>query len=310
MHLSIVIPTYNRKDDLVACINSLLRQDLDASRLEIIVVDNGPSTDGTDVFMKEMEALHSHIQYIQTTEKGCIVARNMGFARATGEILLTTDDDIELLHDDALTILLKTFTDTSIAMVGGLERRSAEPAPATPLSCSGTGIGQVTKWGTLTGGYESLDGCTNLVDVMQFRSCCMAIRKEVFQAIGGFQPIYDADGMGFRYETDLCMRAAVHGRIVINPQVRVWHKVAARSRGFDRGRGPRYLHLANRNHTYFMLTFFWKDRPWQWLLFDMFIGSYRTPGLFYLLRRGMVSPSLVRAVLSGKLAGYRMFRTH
>ena len=42
--VSVIIPTYNRKDLLIACIDSILKQKY--NDLEIIVIDNG-STDGT-----------------------------------------------------------------------------------------------------------------------------------------------------------------------------------------------------------------------------------------------------------------------
>lgn len=304
--LSIVIPTFNRKDDLKACIENLLLQDIEVDNHEIIVVDNGPSTDGTAVYMQDIAEKYEHISYIQTTEKGVIAARNLGFLNANGKIFLTLDDDVEFLNPDALSLLVETFSDTDIAMVGGVELKNSV---ARPSECfQDEKVGHVNRWGNITTSFESLDGCNKTIDVMHFRSCCMAIKADVFKKIGGFKKIYNADGMGFRYETDFCLRAIKYGRVVIDPKIRVWHKAAPRSRGFSRGKGEGYMYLANRNHMYFMLTFFWSKYSFVWICYDIFIGNFRTPGLLYCIKRRFFSPKIIIAAIQGKLEGVRMHK--
>ncbi|OEJ15967.1 hypothetical protein BFL38_10950 [Brachyspira hampsonii] len=60
--LSVVIPTYNRKDMLKEAVDSVLQQDYD--NIQIIISDNA-STDGTDILMQEYQSLYDNIIYIK-----------------------------------------------------------------------------------------------------------------------------------------------------------------------------------------------------------------------------------------------------
>lgn len=89
--LSIVIPTYNRKDSLCETLTSLARQTLPADRFEVIVVDDG-STDGTNEIAEE--AFPFPHRYIRQTNQGDAVARNLGAQVSRADILVFLDDDI------------------------------------------------------------------------------------------------------------------------------------------------------------------------------------------------------------------------
>ncbi|MEI0489869.1 glycosyltransferase family 2 protein [Brachyspira pulli] len=60
--ISVIIPTYNRKNMLKEALDSVLKQDYE--NIEIIVSDNA-STDGTDILMEEYESLYNNIIYIK-----------------------------------------------------------------------------------------------------------------------------------------------------------------------------------------------------------------------------------------------------
>lgn len=51
--VSIIIPSYNRKDKLRRCLKSLLNQTYSKRKYEIIIIDDG-STDGTEKAIKEI----------------------------------------------------------------------------------------------------------------------------------------------------------------------------------------------------------------------------------------------------------------
>jgi GT2 family glycosyltransferase/glycosyltransferase involved in cell wall biosynthesis len=90
--VSVIIPTYNRRTSLVACLNALERQSILPSEFEAIVVDDG-STDDTE------SELTSHrfsfpVQYHRQSNQGPGAARNFGLTRARGELVLFIGDDI------------------------------------------------------------------------------------------------------------------------------------------------------------------------------------------------------------------------
>lgn len=91
--LSVIIPTYNRKDSLLRALNSVARQTYPAERFEVIVVDDGGS-DGTVTIAQQ--PFPFALRYLRQQNQGEIVARNLGANECNGEILVFLDDDIEI----------------------------------------------------------------------------------------------------------------------------------------------------------------------------------------------------------------------
>jgi glycosyltransferase involved in cell wall biosynthesis len=90
--LSIIIPTYNRKQVLLMCLNYLKQQTCPASRFEVIVAVDG-STDGTKEYIESNEFPFA-LKIVEQVNSGPAAARNLGARNASGEYLLFLDDDI------------------------------------------------------------------------------------------------------------------------------------------------------------------------------------------------------------------------
>lgn len=92
--LSIIIPTYNRRDILKKCLIALFNQAYSVSNFEAIVIDDG-STDGTK---EEIEHILSYtpveLKYFKQGHKGPTAARNIGIRNAKGDVILFLGDDI------------------------------------------------------------------------------------------------------------------------------------------------------------------------------------------------------------------------
>ncbi len=101
-----VVVTYNRKELLKECINSLLKQDY--NNCDILVVDNA-STDGTKDFIKK-ELENKKVHYVNTgSNLGGAGGFNFGIKKAyelKGEFIWLMDDDC-MVHKDTLSNLLK-----------------------------------------------------------------------------------------------------------------------------------------------------------------------------------------------------------
>lgn len=92
--LSVIIPTYNRKDILKRCLTALFNQTYPYSDYEVIVVDDG-STDGTEELVKSMiNNSPCELRYFKQENRGPAAARNVGIKEAEGEIILFIGDDI------------------------------------------------------------------------------------------------------------------------------------------------------------------------------------------------------------------------
>ena len=116
--VSVVIPTYNRKDMLKECLDSLFNQTYPKDKYEIIVVNDG-STDGTEEVLKEYaKKAPCAFKWLTQQNKGSYAARNLGIKNARGEIICFTDDDC-IADKRWLEELVRGFTDGGIGGVGG-----------------------------------------------------------------------------------------------------------------------------------------------------------------------------------------------
>ena len=91
--ITVVIPTYNRKEILRKCLAALFDQTLPKDDYEIVIVDDG-STDGTGEMVKAVaEDAPCGVRYFQQENRGPAAARNAGIRNAKGQIILFAGDD-------------------------------------------------------------------------------------------------------------------------------------------------------------------------------------------------------------------------
>jgi glycosyltransferase involved in cell wall biosynthesis len=93
--LSVVIPTFNRKESLQKTLDGLARQTYLQSQFEAVVVSDG-STDGTDQMLAEYARTAPYtLRPISQPNGGPARARNHGIREACGEVVVFLDDDVE-----------------------------------------------------------------------------------------------------------------------------------------------------------------------------------------------------------------------
>ncbi len=90
--VSVVIPTFNRQQQLSVALDSVLQQTRPVD--EIVVVDDG-STDGTQAMLEEYVHRHTDvsIRVICQVNQGPSAARNAGIQAASGDLIAFLDDD-------------------------------------------------------------------------------------------------------------------------------------------------------------------------------------------------------------------------
>jgi len=94
LKLSIIIPVYNTRDYLAACLDSVIAPALDD--YEIIVVNDGSTDDSGDIAAQYERRYPRLIRVISTENGGLGAARNVGIEEAAGEYLLFLDSDDRL----------------------------------------------------------------------------------------------------------------------------------------------------------------------------------------------------------------------
>jgi glycosyltransferase involved in cell wall biosynthesis len=97
--LSVIIPTYNRRELLAKALSGYLRQLNPDLISELLVVDDG-STDDTGSMVEEFRSRAPFaLRYLSQPNKGPAAARNLGIREARSNIVLFTDSDIVPDHD-------------------------------------------------------------------------------------------------------------------------------------------------------------------------------------------------------------------
>lgn len=91
--VSIVVPTYNRKEKLKLTIETLEKSDYPKDNIEILIVDDC-SNDNTKKVVNKLIRRYKNIKYFKTKKNsGPAAARNIGIKNSRGGIIFFTDDD-------------------------------------------------------------------------------------------------------------------------------------------------------------------------------------------------------------------------
>lgn len=100
--ISVIIPVYNTKQYLPACLDSILQQTY--VDLEILFIDDG-STDGSSELLDALAECDSRIRVVHQANGGVCAARNRGIAEAKGDYLSFIDSDDTLEKDMYETLM-------------------------------------------------------------------------------------------------------------------------------------------------------------------------------------------------------------
>jgi len=110
---SVVICTRDRPEFLKRCLRSL--SSLTRKPMEILVVDNTPTSDETHCIVRSMTG----VRYILEPRPGLDIARNTGVLYSSGNIVAFIDDDVTV-HSHWLEALHRAFQTPKVMAVTGL----------------------------------------------------------------------------------------------------------------------------------------------------------------------------------------------
>jgi len=119
---SIVIPTKDRENDLLKCIESICRQTF--FPLEVLIVDDGKISEHNKELIKNV-LLKKEIsyRYFKKNKPGVAESRNLGAKESSGDLVLFLDDDV-VLNEDYIKVLIETWMkhggDSKVAGISGV----------------------------------------------------------------------------------------------------------------------------------------------------------------------------------------------
>ena len=179
MKYSLIVPVYNRREEIEELLESLLGQTHDS--FEVLVIEDG-STDRCEDIVKKYQT-HLKIQYHYKANSGPGASRNYGMERAKGEWFIIYDSDC-LIPNHYLTAVDNYLEQHDIDTFGGPDKAHA----------SFTNTQKAIDWAMTsyitTGGIRGSD---KSLDDYQPRSFNMGIKKEVFEKVGGYGKIWPGE---------------------------------------------------------------------------------------------------------------------
>ncbi|TAN43226.1 MAG: glycosyltransferase [Nitrospirae bacterium] len=228
LRASIVIPTYNRPDDLRNCIESILKQTV--RPYEIIVVDDGNLADVP--LRKECEDAGIKCVYFKKQgERGSAASKNIGAGLAGGDIVLFLDDDV-ILYPDYIEEILRVYTENRYEDIGGVGGIVANTKPLSRnkklrhtleavFLISGNKEGKVLPSGFTTN-YGSTGTPYTQEAVVDFLPAGVSsFKKEIFARFsfdaGRFQNYSLGEDKEFSYQVSKTRT------LVLNPKARLLH---------------------------------------------------------------------------------------
>lgn len=247
--VSIVTVTFNRKDEVIECIDSVLKSTYQP--FEVIVIDNA-SFDGTIEALKSRFANKIRLigSKINLFAGG---GRNLGAKYAHGDFILFIDSDnvIESKMIENLASGLEKNNDLRIGMCGPFAYFKSEPNRLTWVNNRINLITSITSFkgaGEIDHGqYDNL----SFIEVDHIPNVFM-VKRDLFNSVGGF----DQDYVMHYEESDLAEKIKRNGlKIVLFPQAKCWHVVSmVRERGHKsfKGQNPAMVYYVTRNRIYFM----------------------------------------------------------
>lgn len=205
MRYSIIIPVYNRPDEVDELLQSLTEQTV--KDFEVVIVEDGSKTPCKDIVDKYAGVLHLIYYYKENGGPG--PARNYGVERATGDYVLILDSDC-VLPPTYLEAIETELNSNPCDAFGGPDRAHESFTPVQKaISYSMTSF---FTTGGIRGGKKKLDK-------FYPRSFNMGVRRDVYNALGGFSK------MRFGEDIDFSIRIFKGGyQCRLFPEAWVWHK--------------------------------------------------------------------------------------
>lgn len=215
MKYSIIVPVFNRPDEVDELLESLTRQT--CKDFEVVIVEDGSEVRCEDVVRKYAGQLD--VQYFEKLNSGPGQSRNYGAERSRGEYLIVLDSDV-VLPEGYLAEVDKELEANPCEAFGGPDRAHESFTPVQKaINYSMTSF---FTTGGIRGGKKKLDK-------FYPRSFNMGIKKSLYQQLGGFS------NMRFGEDIDFSIRIFKSGaRCRLFPEAWVWHKRRTDFRKFFR----------------------------------------------------------------------------
>lgn len=183
MKYSIIVPVFNRPDEVDELLESLVNQE--EKGFEVIIVEDGSQIPCEDVCRKYADQLT--LRYFMKPNSGPGQSRNYGAERAEGEYLLILDSDVVLPNGYLKAVNDELDREPADAFGGPDRAHDSFTDTQKAISYSMTSF---FTTGGIRGGKKKLDK-------FYPRSFNMGIRRDVYMELGGFSKMRFGEDIDF-----------------------------------------------------------------------------------------------------------------
>lgn len=257
--VSIIIPTYNQRKDVLDCISSIYKQSY--KNIEIIVIDNASADNTADAIEKKFPKV---ILLRNKSNEGVTGAANKGVKKATGDYVCFVDHDMILEGNYIKELVDVLESDKKIGEVVGKILYDEDHGQ---IWAAGTAINLYTGQIFFRGGKDR--GQYDKAEEIQVTPANFMLRKSFIDRFGAYDPIYI---IGYE-DTDLSFRVRKEGfKVLYVPDAVACHRIPLK----DEDAGRRLLsrsYWIGRNRIIFMK---------RWGNFGVFVFFVPIFSLYYL----------------------------
>ncbi len=261
---SVIIPTRNRKFDILRCLKSLKQQTLLPD--QIVIIDSSDTHLNIDPefinFFNTDQFPKTDCVYL-STERGSAYQRNRGIERATGDIFFFFDDDVAL-KPDYLNVMVNTFIEhpyygggmSDISNIKSYRFNFIRLFRLFFMLDRNHADGRFTFSGMPTHAY----GNTQFSEIEVLGGCCMAIRGDLIKNL-----MFDEKLRFYSYmeDCDVSLRLSQTHKLFFQPRTSLVHYESPVSR--DRLFDNRAMYIAN--YSYLFFKNFYPQARWKILFY-------------------------------------------
>ena len=204
MEFSVIVPVYNRVDEVKELLDSLQKQS--ARNFEVVIVEDG-STDRCEAEVERAKRKGLDAKYFYKENEGRSIARNYGLERATGDYFVFFDSDC-VIPPDYFRNLENALRKNPLDCYGGPD--AAHESFSDTQKAINYSMTSFLTTGGIRGGKVQLEKFVP-------RTFNMGYSREVYDKVGGFREMFSED-------IDMSTRIRHAGFSIGLIQNPVWHK--------------------------------------------------------------------------------------
>ncbi|MGH2361069.1 MAG: glycosyltransferase family 2 protein [bacterium] len=252
--VAILILNWNDLRNTIETLSSV--RGMEYPNIEVWVVNNGSTDESKDALARDFPK----VRVLSSLENlGVAGGRNFGLeailSHGRADYVLILDNDVAVEPRLLNKLVEAGEARADLGIVGPIIYYHSDPRR---IWSAGARIvfREVTAKSPAKNRLEKAHRAKEIEQVDCITGCCMLVKRQVFDAIGHFNPKYFMVGN----ETEFCYRATKRGfRSAVVTDAKLWHKVSASTGG---SYSPPRAYFTGRSTILFL-----KDhgRPWHWI---------------------------------------------